>query len=147
MYQLYIVPTYLFQVFASMMACTVHCRHLMVWKIFAPRFIYEGLASYAIFAAIVLAYALVMRCHAAIDGLLRSIALDPHVFDRLEKARRDEALRETGRRPEQTRVDEINRVLQDRLDRHLARLEKKEKSEQSPPVVVNGNANGKVHGD
>lgn len=107
-----------------MMACTVHCRHLMVWKIFAPRFIYEGLASYAIFAAIVLGYALVMRCHAAIDGLLRSIALDPLVFDRLEKARRDETLRSTGYRPEQERVDEVNRALHERLDRHLARLER-----------------------
>lgn len=53
-----------------MLACTIHCRHLMVWKIFAPRFIYEGLATYVIFGAIILSFLLVIRIHKALNRLV-----------------------------------------------------------------------------
>jgi len=36
-----------FKLFGSMLSCFIHKRHLMVWKIFAPRFLYEVL-SFAI---------------------------------------------------------------------------------------------------
>lgn len=71
--------------FASMLACTIHCRHLMVWKIFAPRFIYEGLQSYVIFGAIFVAYALLVRLHFAFDSLVNSNAEDAEVFGRKTK--------------------------------------------------------------
>jgi GPI ethanolamine phosphate transferase 3 subunit O len=50
----------------SMLASTILCRHLMVWKIFAPRFIYEGIASYAIFISIIIGYAILIRIHLAV---------------------------------------------------------------------------------
>uniref|UniRef100_A0A8D9ABB3 GPI ethanolamine phosphate transferase 3 n=1 Tax=Cacopsylla melanoneura TaxID=428564 RepID=A0A8D9ABB3_9HEMI len=33
-----------FRLFISMVAAAIHCRHLMVWKIFAPKLIFEGAA-------------------------------------------------------------------------------------------------------
>ena len=58
------------QVFSSMLACTIHCRHLMVWKIFAPRFIYEGITTYTCIAAVLLGYLLVVRTHKALRNLM-----------------------------------------------------------------------------
>lgn len=49
--------------FAAMLACTILCRHLMVWKIFAPRFIYEGIATYITLVCIVIGYAITLRIH------------------------------------------------------------------------------------
>lgn len=62
------------QMFCSMLACTIHSRHLMVWKIFAPRFIYECIGTFATFFAIILGYVLVVRIHKAIDSLFAKIA-------------------------------------------------------------------------
>lgn len=59
-----------FQIFAAMLACTIHCRHLMVWKIFAPRFIYEGIATYLIFGAILIGFLIVIRVHKAVNWLM-----------------------------------------------------------------------------
>lgn len=53
-----------------MLACTIHCRHLMVWKIFAPRFIYEGIATYIMFAALLIGFLLVIRINAAVDRFM-----------------------------------------------------------------------------
>lgn len=58
---------------ASMIACTVLCRHLMMWKIFAPRFIYEGIASYISFISIVLGFGLLIRIHASVKSLIDKI--------------------------------------------------------------------------
>jgi GPI ethanolamine phosphate transferase 3 subunit O len=55
---------------ASMIACTILCRHLMVWKIFAPRFIYEGISSYISFVVIVCGFMLLLRIHAAVKALI-----------------------------------------------------------------------------
>uniref|UniRef100_A0A1A9UR96 GPI ethanolamine phosphate transferase 3, catalytic subunit n=1 Tax=Glossina austeni TaxID=7395 RepID=A0A1A9UR96_GLOAU len=62
-----------FKVFCSMLACTIHCRHLMVWKIFAPRFIYESLATFVSMPAIVIGYFLIFRIHKAVDNLINKI--------------------------------------------------------------------------
>lgn len=61
------------KVIASMIACTILCRHLMMWKIFAPRFIYEGIASYISFIAIILAFALIVRVHVSVKSLIDKI--------------------------------------------------------------------------
>lgn len=58
---------------ASMVACTVLCRHLMVWKIFAPRFIYEGIASYVSFIAIILGFMFLLRVHKSVKLLVTKI--------------------------------------------------------------------------
>ncbi|XP_017078560.1 GPI ethanolamine phosphate transferase 3 [Drosophila eugracilis] len=61
------------KVFCAMMACTIHCRHLMVWKIFAPRFIYEALATFVSLPALIVGYLLVLRIHRAVDTLIKRI--------------------------------------------------------------------------
>lgn len=61
------------KVLASMLACTILCRHLMVWKIFAPRFIFEGISSYVSFIAIVLGFLLLLRVHASVKRLVDKI--------------------------------------------------------------------------
>lgn len=62
------------QIFCSMLACTIHCRHLMVWKIFAPKFIYEGITSYLGFAAIIVAFLISARVHTATVSFIKKIA-------------------------------------------------------------------------
>lgn len=49
--------------FAAMLSCTILCRHLMVWKIFAPRFIYEGIATYISLVCIIIGYSIALRVH------------------------------------------------------------------------------------
>lgn len=117
------------QIFASMLASTIHCRHLMVWKIFAPRFIFEAVNSLIMFAGIIVAFMLVMRVHVAVERLLRGIAIDKTVFDRLAKFKRDEELRKAGKLPKTvppptTTTDDANALLQQRLEEHLAEREK-----------------------
>lgn len=53
-----------------MIACTIHCRHLMAWKIFAPRFIFEGIASFIIFGAILIGFLVIIRTHKAVSRLI-----------------------------------------------------------------------------
>lgn len=57
-----------------MLACTIHCRHLMVWKIFAPKFIYEGITSYLGFAAIFVGFLISARVHIAAVGYIKNVA-------------------------------------------------------------------------
>ncbi|XP_017837344.2 GPI ethanolamine phosphate transferase 3 [Drosophila busckii] len=61
------------KIFCAMMACTMHCRHLMVWKIFAPRFIYEALATFVGLPAIIVGYLLLVRVNCAVDTLIKRI--------------------------------------------------------------------------
>jgi phosphatidylinositol glycan class O len=60
--------------FASMIACTILCRHLMVWKIFAPRFIYEGIASYITFIAIIVGFLILIRVHKSVKKLVDKVS-------------------------------------------------------------------------
>lgn len=62
------------RVFCSMLACTIHCRHLMVWKIFAPKFIYEGITSYLGFGAIIVGFLISARVHTAAVSYIKKIA-------------------------------------------------------------------------
>lgn len=63
-----------------MLACTIHCRHLMVWKIFAPRFIYEGIATFIFIPVLLIGFGALAWVHRAvivlIDNLTRPIAED-----------------------------------------------------------------------
>ncbi|XP_053676806.1 GPI ethanolamine phosphate transferase 3 [Anopheles nili] len=61
------------RIFCAMFACTLHCRHLMVWKIFAPRFIYEGITSYVMFVGVILGFVLLLRVHRAVSVLITDI--------------------------------------------------------------------------
>ena len=61
------------KILAAMLACTILCRHLMVWKIFAPRFIYEGIASYVSFFAIVIGFLFLLRVHYSVNKLVDKI--------------------------------------------------------------------------
>lgn len=56
-----------------MLACTIHCRHLMVWKIFAPRFIYEGISTYISLISIIFGFILIVHVHNTVEKLLRHI--------------------------------------------------------------------------
>lgn len=57
-----------------MLACTIHCRHLMVWKIFAPKFIYEGITTYLGFAAMIVGFLICARVHIAAVNYIKKIA-------------------------------------------------------------------------
>ncbi|KAH8237226.1 hypothetical protein KR038_007292 [Drosophila bunnanda] len=61
------------KIFCAMLACTIHCRHLMVWKIFAPRFIYEALATFVSLPSLIVGYLLLLRIHRAVDTLIKRI--------------------------------------------------------------------------
>ncbi|KAH8277868.1 hypothetical protein KR018_009256 [Drosophila ironensis] len=61
------------KIFCAMLACTIHCRHLMVWKIFAPRFIFEALATFVSLPALIVGYLLVLRIHRGVDTLIKRI--------------------------------------------------------------------------
>ncbi|XP_053966273.1 GPI ethanolamine phosphate transferase 3 [Anastrepha ludens] len=67
------------KVFCAMLACTIHCRHLMVWKIFAPRFIYEGIGTFVSLAALIVGYFVILRINRALERLIsrtNSLKLD-----------------------------------------------------------------------
>lgn len=56
-----------------MLACTIHCRHLMVWKIFAPRFIYEGIATFIYVPVLLVGYLVMARVHKGVVGLIENL--------------------------------------------------------------------------
>lgn len=100
-----------------MLACTIHCRHLMVWKVFAPKFIYEGIATYVAFGAILIAYLILCRVHAAVGALLTSIAINKGALQRLveEKAEFEENINSRLANPE----NDINQRLAIGINKHL----------------------------
>ena len=51
-----------------MLAAAIHRRHLMVWKIFAPRFIFEGVSFIVTSVMLMLAFWFVLR----VDNALRN---------------------------------------------------------------------------
>ena len=56
------------QLLATCCSAAVHRRHLMVWKIFAPRFVFEGVSFLLITVVLCFSYLVVLR----IDQSLRS---------------------------------------------------------------------------
>ncbi|CAH0383091.1 unnamed protein product [Bemisia tabaci] len=63
-----------FRVFMSMFAAVIHSRHLMVWKIFAPKFMFEGL-SFIFFTipSLFVGFFLVIRITNKIEQILKQI--------------------------------------------------------------------------
>ncbi|ESO07820.1 hypothetical protein HELRODRAFT_130545, partial [Helobdella robusta] len=61
------------KVLAMMLCVTIHRRHLMVWKIFAPRFIYE-IAGFLVFSiTIIFDYLFLLRTKRAVDRFVNKI--------------------------------------------------------------------------
>ncbi|XP_052279184.1 GPI ethanolamine phosphate transferase 3-like isoform X2 [Dreissena polymorpha] len=61
--------TYLIQglkLLGCIIATTIHRRHLMVWKIFAPRFVYQAISSFSVFAVALLFLATLLRVEKAL---------------------------------------------------------------------------------
>ena len=61
------------RVFATMMAATVHMKHLMVWKIFAPRFIFEGIGCVVSFVSVMIGYMIFVRIQNSVSQFYRSL--------------------------------------------------------------------------
>ncbi|KAJ9576014.1 hypothetical protein L9F63_007114, partial [Diploptera punctata] len=59
--------------FSCMLSVTASSRHLMMWKIFAPKFIFEGLGMFVALPCIFLSYLLMMRITTQVERLLLQI--------------------------------------------------------------------------
>lgn len=58
------------QVFVTMLASTIHCRHLMVWKIFAPKLIFESIGIFVTLGSVLVGYLLLIQVHHNVDRLV-----------------------------------------------------------------------------
>lgn len=58
------------QTFGCMLAATVHCRHLMVWKIFAPKLIFEGIGFLVTIGSVLASFLLLIRVDRRIELLV-----------------------------------------------------------------------------
>ncbi|ENN71984.1 hypothetical protein D910_08653 [Dendroctonus ponderosae] len=61
------------KVFASMLAATIHCRHLMVWSIFAPKFIFEAIALFITLGSVLVGYLVFIRINFQIERLVTKL--------------------------------------------------------------------------
>lgn len=61
------------QVFASMMAATIHCRHLMVWNVFAPKFIFEGVALFVTLGSVLIGYLIFLRVNSQVSQFIEKL--------------------------------------------------------------------------
>ncbi|GAB1865544.1 GPI ethanolamine phosphate transferase 3 [Camponotus japonicus] len=59
--------------FGSMLATTIHCRHLMVWKIFAPKLIFEGLGFLVTLGSVLASFYMVFRIDQQMEYLITKI--------------------------------------------------------------------------
>lgn len=71
LYKVHVV--FLFQTFGSMLAATIHCRHLMVWKIFAPKLIFEGLGFLVTLCSVLASFYLVFRIEQQMEYVITRI--------------------------------------------------------------------------
>ncbi|XP_076760282.1 phosphatidylinositol glycan anchor biosynthesis class O isoform X2 [Xylocopa sonorina] len=62
--------------FGSMLAATIHCRHLMVWKIFAPKLIFEGLGLLVTLSSVLASFYMVFRIDRQIEHLISKVIKD-----------------------------------------------------------------------
>ncbi|KAJ8927025.1 hypothetical protein NQ314_020588 [Rhamnusium bicolor] len=58
------------RVFASMLAATIHCRHLMVWNIFAPKLIFESVGMLVTLVSVVIGYLILVRINRKVESLI-----------------------------------------------------------------------------
>ncbi|CAK9803101.1 GPI ethanolamine phosphate transferase 3 [Anthophora plagiata] len=59
--------------FGSMFAATIHCRHLMVWKIFAPKLIFEGLGLLVTLSSVLASFYMVFRIDHQMEHLISKV--------------------------------------------------------------------------
>ncbi|XP_053994617.1 GPI ethanolamine phosphate transferase 3 isoform X1 [Hylaeus volcanicus] len=59
--------------FGSMLAATIHCRHLMVWKIFAPKLIFEGLGLLVTLSSVLASFYMVFRIDQQMEHLISRV--------------------------------------------------------------------------
>ncbi|KAG7211397.1 hypothetical protein KM043_010685 [Ampulex compressa] len=59
-----------FRTFGSMLAATIHRRHLMVWKIFAPKLIFEGLGLLVTLGSVMASLYMVFRIDQQMEHLI-----------------------------------------------------------------------------
>ncbi|KAK0085316.1 hypothetical protein PV325_005426 [Microctonus aethiopoides] len=59
--------------FGCMFAATIHCRHLMVWKIFAPKLIFEGLSFLVSLGSVLLSLFMVIRIDGQVEKLIACV--------------------------------------------------------------------------
>ncbi|XP_012284367.1 GPI ethanolamine phosphate transferase 3 isoform X2 [Orussus abietinus] len=64
--------------FCCMFAATIHCRHLMVWKIFAPKLIFEGIALIVTTCSILASFVLIIRIHLRVEKLITRVSKTCH---------------------------------------------------------------------
>ncbi|KAG8236339.1 hypothetical protein J437_LFUL010473 [Ladona fulva] len=64
------------RVFSCMAAAAIHSRHLMVWKIFAPKLIFECLSLLVSMIGVLMGFMLVLRVTKAIKVLMQSLDED-----------------------------------------------------------------------
>ena len=57
----------------TMLAAGTLRRHLMVWKIFAPRFVFEAVGFAVLALALLLSVAMALRVHGALDGFVKKL--------------------------------------------------------------------------
>ncbi|XP_041373818.1 GPI ethanolamine phosphate transferase 3-like [Gigantopelta aegis] len=56
----------------SVVAAAMHRRHLMVWKIFAPRFMFESISNIVIYIVLFLVYLFVLRVDSALSKFVKT---------------------------------------------------------------------------
>ncbi|XP_063922047.1 GPI ethanolamine phosphate transferase 3-like [Zophobas morio] len=61
------------RVFATMLAATIHCRHMMIWKIFAPKLIFESVGMFVTLATVNISYLVLLRVNSKIDEFVTSL--------------------------------------------------------------------------
>ncbi|KYB26700.1 GPI ethanolamine phosphate transferase 3 [Tribolium castaneum] len=61
------------RVFATMLAATIHCRHMMIWKIFAPKLIFEAIGMFVTLVVVNLSYLVLLRINFKVDQLIVSL--------------------------------------------------------------------------
>lgn len=67
---IHIIVYVLFQVFASMLAATIHCRHLMAWNIFAPKLIFESIGIIVTLGSVLVGYLILIRINKKVEDLI-----------------------------------------------------------------------------
>ncbi|XP_072391039.1 GPI ethanolamine phosphate transferase 3 isoform X1 [Diabrotica undecimpunctata] len=61
------------RVFASMLAATIHCRHLMVWNIFAPKLIFESIGMFITLGSVIVGYLILVRINNKTESLIQTL--------------------------------------------------------------------------
>lgn len=56
-----------------MLAATIHCRHLMVWNIFAPKLIFESIGMFVTLGSVTVGYLILMRINSQAEKMIQKL--------------------------------------------------------------------------